>query len=75
MLGIEPGTNYPNPRTFEKQHGRVVELNPGEAWRGEVTVAWHAESPMIARQEAAIRAIQQDRKGETLAHPRADWSK
>ena len=31
VLGIEPGTNYPNPRTFEKQHGRVVSLKPGES--------------------------------------------
>ena len=34
VLGIEPGTNYPNPRTFEQQHGRVVTLKPGEKWRG-----------------------------------------
>src|SRR3954468_15209450 len=26
VLGIEPGTNYPNPRTFEQQRGRVVSL-------------------------------------------------
>jgi hypothetical protein len=26
--GIEPGTNYPNPRSFEEQQGRVVPLAP-----------------------------------------------
>ena len=28
VTGIEPGTNYPNPRSFEEQQGRVVPLAP-----------------------------------------------
>lgn len=28
VTGIEPGTNYPNPRSFEEQQGRVVTLAP-----------------------------------------------
>ena len=26
VTGIEPGTNFPNPRSFEAEHGRVVRL-------------------------------------------------
>ena len=44
VLGIEPGTNYPNPRTFEKQHGRVVKLKPGEKWSSAVTATWLTEA-------------------------------
>ena len=29
VTGLEPGTNYPNPRPFEKARGRVVTLPPG----------------------------------------------
>ncbi len=29
VTGIEPATNYPNPRSFEGQQGRVVKLPPG----------------------------------------------
>lgn len=29
VTGIEPGTNYPNNRRFEREHGRVPILKPG----------------------------------------------
>ncbi len=29
VTGLEPATNYPNPRTFEGRQGRVVPLAPG----------------------------------------------
>ena len=48
VLGIEPGTNYPNPRTFEQQHGRVVTLKPGEKWSAAVTASWLADAGAIA---------------------------
>lgn len=74
VLGIEPGTNYPNPRTFEKQHGRVVTLKPGEKWLGAVTATWHTSGQTIADEEAAIRAIQADRPSEKMKTPVSNWS-
>ena len=74
VLGIEPGTNYPNPRTFEKQHGRVVTLKPGETWRGASDGDWHADAQSIADEEATIRAIQGSDQPEILPNPRTDWS-
>ncbi len=29
VTGLEPGTGFPNPRSFEEQHGRVVTLDKG----------------------------------------------
>jgi hypothetical protein len=74
VMGIEPSTNYPNPHSFEKKHGRVISLAPGDKWQAEVAVAWHTDADAIAREAAAIRTIQVDR--ETIFHdqPRADWS-
>jgi hypothetical protein len=37
VTGLEPATNYPNLRTFERQQGRVRVLPPGGRW--EATVA------------------------------------
>jgi uncharacterized protein DUF4432 len=74
VMGLEPATNTPNPHRFEKQHGRVVMLPPGETWCGEVTATWHVDSQSIAQEEAAIRTIQGGRKPEILLSPRADWS-
>src|SRR6185369_14306751 len=74
VVGIEPGTNYPNPRTFEKQHGRVVVLQPGETWRAAVTATWHAEAASIAKEEEAIRAIQSKRTANVVTNRVKDWS-
>jgi hypothetical protein len=75
VLGIEPGTNYPNPRTFEQQHGRVVTLKPGQIWSGEVTASWLSDSGAIAEEIKAIAAIQEGRQPKVSSQPRADWSK
>jgi hypothetical protein len=74
VLGIEPGTNFPNPRTFEKLHGRVVALKPGKTWRGSVAATWHNNSQAIAQEVAAIDAMQGTREAKLLPNPREDWS-
>jgi hypothetical protein len=74
VLGIEPGTNFPNPRSFETRHGRVVSLKPGEKWHAELTATWHGGLESIAAEEAAIRAIQGMRSSEMVANPQSEWS-
>jgi hypothetical protein len=74
VLGIEPGTNYPNPRSFEKQHNRVVELKPGARWRAEVTAKWLSEEASIKQEEIAIEAIQAASRPELISAPRPSWS-
>src|SRR5205823_2992404 len=32
VTGLEPGTNYPNLKTFERKQGRVKVLPPGGRW-------------------------------------------
>jgi hypothetical protein len=74
VLGIEPGTNFPHPHSFEKQHGRVVSLQAGQIWRGAVTAIWHTGAQAIADEKAAIRAIQGDREPELSPGSRRKWS-
>lgn len=74
VVGIEPGTNYPNPRTFEQEHGRVVVLKPGERWSAEVTAAWHQDRAAIQAEEQAIDVLGTSRKMEMSAEPRKDWT-
>jgi hypothetical protein len=74
VLGIEPATNYPNPRSFEQKHGRVVTLRPGEKWRAEVTARWHNDPLSIAETEAAIHRIQADQQPDLLKNPKAEWA-
>jgi hypothetical protein len=74
VMGLEPATNFPNPHSFEKRHGRVVPLRPGESWRAEVAVAWHSDAKTIALEKAAIQAIQSGRATKALSSPHVDWS-
>jgi hypothetical protein len=74
VLGIEPGTNFPNPHSFEKRQGRVATLKPGEIWHGKVTATWHTQAKTIADEENAIRAIQGERKPDVALNPRNDWA-
>lgn len=75
VLGIEPGTNYPNPRTFEQQHGRVVTLKPGQKWNVAVTASWLADAGTISGEMKSIAAIQGSRRPEMSPQPRTDWAK
>jgi len=74
VLGIEPGTNFPNPRTFEQQQGRVVSLKPGEKWRAEVAATWHMEAQTIGQEAAAIDAIQGKGPADLMPAQRSGWS-
>jgi hypothetical protein len=74
VLGIEPGTNYPNPRSFEQQRGRVVTLQPRQTWRAEVKATWHVNANSIAVEENAIREIQSREVAQVIAMPRKEWS-
>jgi len=74
VVGLEPGTNYPNPRTFETQQGRVVVLKSKENWECAMAVAWHEDSQAIKEASAAIHAIQSHHQPELLAQPRKGWT-
>jgi hypothetical protein len=36
VAGIEPSTDYPNPREFERANGRVPTLAPGASWDAHI---------------------------------------
>jgi hypothetical protein len=74
VVGLEPGTNFPNPRSFEAKHGRVVALKPREKWRAEVTMTWLMDTRQVADEERAIRMIQEKQPPQVSPQPREDWS-
>jgi galactose mutarotase-like enzyme len=52
VTGLEPGTNYPNFKSFERQRGRVKLLPPGSRW----TCTWSLEVLDSAASVSAILA-------------------
>ena len=74
VTALEPATNFPNPRTFEEQHERVVHLSPGSVWNAQVTVDWHTDSRGVSDARHAINALQGDTQPEIHDAPTKSWS-
>jgi len=66
VTGIEPGTNYPNPRSFETKQGRVVKLAPGDAHRMSWAIEVHPDEPSVQAAEKRIDEIRAGRAPEIL---------
>jgi len=58
VTGLEPGTNFPNLKTFERKHGRVVSLAPGTSHQAQVELAVHSTAEEVAAVEKKIRDLQ-----------------
>ncbi|NOZ39008.1 MAG: aldose 1-epimerase family protein [Planctomycetes bacterium] len=59
VTGLEPATNFPNPRSVESQQGRVVSLAPGETWSAELVVGRLTTASEVSAAEKAIRAFKE----------------
>ena len=73
VTGLEPGTNFPNPRSFETAKERVVKLAPGQKHVFNMTVDFHGSSAEVTAAEAAIAKIQAGRQPKIFDQPQADW--
>ncbi len=73
VTGLEPGTNFPNPRSFETTKDRVVKLAPGQKQVFDVRVEIHATAAEVASAEAAVAKIQGGKQPKIFDSPQADW--
>jgi galactose mutarotase-like enzyme len=74
VAGLEPATNFPNLKSFERKQGRVVSLAPGATYTTRLEIAVHGTAEEVAAVETQIARMQ---TGETpLIHktPQAKWS-
>ncbi len=75
VTGLEPGTNFPNPRSFETEQGRVVKLAPGASARFEVELAVHGDAAAVSAAEQAVAKLQAGTKPTIHNAPQAGWTK
>jgi hypothetical protein len=73
VTGLEPGTNFPNPRSFETEKGRVVKLAPGASHQMSVRVTYHDSAESIGKAEAMIAALQGNQATKLFEQPQPDW--
>ena len=58
VTGLEPATNYPNAKRFERDQGRVASIPPGEAYSVQLTVGACNTAERVREQEKWIRRLQ-----------------
>jgi hypothetical protein len=61
VTGLEPATNFPNPRPFEEARRRVIPLAPGGFFVAETVLEVLDQADAIAEVEAEIDQIQNGR--------------
>jgi len=73
VTGLEPGTNYPNPRSHEDEHGRVVELAGGESKTFDLALEYHADEAAVTAVRERIAKLQTGGKPQIHATPVPGW--
>jgi galactose mutarotase-like enzyme len=73
VTGLEPGTNFPNPKSHESTQGRVIKLAPGETRTFEVAITGHTTAEQVAAAKRRIAAIQGEHPPKIFATPQAGW--
>jgi galactose mutarotase-like enzyme len=58
VTGLEPGTNYPNFRAYEREQGRVVRLRSGETYVARLRIEAHDDRRTVSALQERIAALQ-----------------
>jgi hypothetical protein len=74
VTGLEPATNFPNPRSFEATQGRVVKLLPGTSAQFDMAIALHTDAASVAQAQREIEALQGNVVPEICPAPRLGWT-
>jgi len=67
VTGLEPATNYPNFKRFERQQGRVLLLPPGGRWECRWTLEIADNTSAVAALMAEVATLQA--QARALIHP------
>jgi len=74
VAGIEPATNFPNFKSFERQQGRVVNLPAAGHWDATWSIEIHDSAAGVANVLAEIVSVQSRAKAVVHANPDTKFS-
>ena len=66
VTGLEPGSNFPNPKRFERENGRVVLLEPMTSRKFELSLEVHLGPEAVSEVEKEINLLQGSTSPEIL---------
>lgn len=73
VTGLEPGTNYPNPRSYEGKQGRVVKLGPAEKYSMSVGLEFHATAAEVDAAEEDVNKLRDGCEPKVFDKPQEGW--
>lgn len=74
VTGLEPAVNFPNFRGYERQHGRLPLLAPGDTYRAEMRWELADDAAGVERLLQRIASLQSGTPPTVHRTPRAGWS-
>jgi hypothetical protein len=74
VTGLEPGTNFPNLKSFERSKGRVRTLEPGARWECTWSLEVLDSRDEIGNTLAALAELQAKSPAIVYRTPQADVS-
>ncbi|MSU69470.1 MAG: DUF4432 family protein [Opitutaceae bacterium] len=74
VTGLEPGTNYPNQRSYEGQHGRVVKLAGGAKTTFDLGLEAHVTAGEVEAAEREVSLLQGTGKPQIFRAPQPGWT-
>lgn len=74
VTGLEPATNYPNFKGFERQQGRVPLLPPGGRWECRWMLEVADNAPAVATLMAEVATLQAQARAVIHRTPQARFS-
>ncbi len=74
VAGLEPGTNFPNFKSFERQQGRVPVLPPGGHWESSWSVEVHDSAAGVAGVLKEVVSLQSQAKVVVHRGPQGRFS-
>jgi galactose mutarotase-like enzyme len=58
VTGLEPGTNYPLPKSFERQNGRLTRLMPGMSYEASMHISIITDHESLGAIKSQILSVQ-----------------
>jgi hypothetical protein len=74
VTGLEPATNFPNLKGFERKQGRVVVLPPGGRHTARLEITIHSTRESVQAAENEIAVLQRGHKPQIYRQPQSKWS-
>jgi hypothetical protein len=74
VTGLEPGTNFPNPRSYEESQNRVVPLAPNASVRFDLAIE-HLTGSAVEATRSRLAAVSAAAPPNVHPQPRPGWSR